>query len=596
MADLVFECVREGHPARLHAQEQFRHLASRLAPDNIAPRPARVIETQGLRVIVVNPGEEGVRVTEGGVLLGGVIGEAGRWWSIGGEPPDGTYVLVRYSPASVELLSDITSSRTLWYALSEERLIVSTSQRAAIMLLGDFELDPSAIAWLLSSNTLGPECSWDSRVRRLPPDSRLLLDRATWRSTLELRPAVFEPVARSREDHLDLLRDAIAWSCSALDIDTDRWLLPLSGGIDSRIILAFTVKNGRRPRSVTWTTRQSLRNPLSDASIARRVARRLGVEHSYAFLEGTQNVDVPALERFIKLAEGGSGEFAAYIDGCAMWADLFASGASGIIRGDEPLGARKRATSFQVARLAGAGPMVSDFPEGHLLRRLGLADQVWPERLNPLPGEGLEAYHDRMDQLGYGPAALAPLTELKCRYLEVVNPLLSRRIVTLVRTFPDELRMYGRAFSEIADRTCPRIPYARFTSTPAASSDLADGGIVKAVVAELASSAIGGVLSEEAALTLLAALVSPSHSSATVRGTAVAALKMVRVALPSRLASRLTPRYRGPDRVGAMEIAFRTTVASRTVALLHHDAETLAHQERAAGQSEPTGDRHSLDD
>jgi hypothetical protein len=575
VADLIFECVREGRAGRLHSREQLLFVASRLAPSNIAPRPTRIIEAQGLRAAIVNPSDEGVRIGDGGVLLGGVIGEAGRWRDVGSEPPDGTYVLIRYSSASVELLSDMTASRTLWYWHDKDRLVVSTSQRAVVALLGDFDLDGGTVAWLLSSGTLGSDRSWDTRVRRLPTDSRLILNRGTWRSTLEHRPAVFEPVSRSREDHLELLRDALAWSCGALDIDTDRWLLPLSGGIDSRMILVFLVKSGRRPRCVTWTTRESLRNPLSDAFIARRLARRFHVEHDYAFLDDAQKVDGAALQRFVELGEGGTDEFAGYVDGCALWRNLFASGLSGVIRGDDPFAARRRAASLDGARRDAAGGMIADYPEGHLIRQLGLADQEWPQRLQLRPGEGHEPYRDRMSHEGYIPDALAPLTEIKCHYLEVTNPLLSRRILTLARTFPDELRMYGRAFSSIVDRESWPIPHARFRSTPAASEYLADEEIVRTVVAEVTSTAIERVLSEEAAMTLLAAMASPSHTPATVRSHVIAAMKAVRVALPPRVAYRLTPRYRGPDPLTAMQIAFRATIASKTVALLRNDADAL---------------------
>jgi len=575
VADLILECAREGRAGRLHTREQLLRFAARLAPDNISARPTHIIEAQDLCAAIVNPSEEGVRVAEGGVLLGGVIGEARRWWDVGSEPPDGTFVLARYSADSVELLSDITASRTLWYAQDEDRLVASTSQRAVVALLGDFHLDRRAVAWLLSSGSLGPDCSWDARVRRLPPDSRLLLDRRTWRATLDHRPAVFAPVARSREEHLDLLRDAIAWSCGALDIDTDRWLLPLSGGMDSRMILVSMVKNGRRPRCLTWTTLASVRAPLSDAFIARLVARRFGLEHDYAFLDGAQGVDGAALQRFVEVGEGGTDEFAGYVDGCAMWSALFASGLSGVIRGDEPLAARRRSASLDDARSVGTGEMITDYPEGHLVRRLDLADQDWPERLQLQPGEGYEPYRDRMSQEGGISRGLAPLTGLKCRYIEVVNPLLSRRIVALVRTFPDELRMYGRAFSGILDRESWPIPYARFASVPAASGYLADKKIIRAVVSELTSTAIAAVISEEAAMRLLASLASPSHSPATVRSSVVAAMKAVRVALPSRVATRLTPRYRGTGPLTAMDLAFRATIASKTVALLRDDAAVL---------------------
>ncbi len=587
MADFILACVREDRTGRLPTLEQLEQVASLLAPGNISPRPTRLIKTHGLRAAIVNPTNNGVRVAEGGLLLGGVIGQAGRWWDVASEPPDGTYALARYSGATVELLSDITASRTIWYACDEERLVVSTSQRAVVALLGDFDLDPAAVSWLLSSGSLGPECSWDSRLRRLPGDARLVLDRQAWRTTLEQRPAMFEPVARSRQQHLELLRDAIAWSCEALDVDTERWLLPLSGGLDSRLILAFMARSGRRPRCVTWTMRRSLKNPLSDACVARLLARRFGAEHTYAFLDDAHKVDEAALERFVEAGEGGTEDFAAYVDGCAMWSGFFAAGVSGVIRGDEPLGARRRAASLDGARRAGAGTMVADYPQGHLMRRLGLVDQDWPARLRPRADEGFEAYRDRMSHEGMIPKALAPLTGLKCRYLEVVNPLLSRRILAVVRTFPDELRRYGSAFSAIADRESRPIPLARFASIPARSWYLTDEGIVRAMVAELTSDAVHRVLSEEAALTLLAAMASPAHSHATVRSRVIDAMKAARVALPSGLAYRLTPPYRGPEPLTAMQLAFRATIASKTVALLGRDAGALDRDrlKRPAGQS-----------
>ena len=52
-------------------------------------------------------------------------------------------------------------------------------------------------------------------------------------------------------------------------------------------------------------------------------------------------------------------------------------------------------------------------------------------------------------------------------------------------------------------------------------------------------------------------------------------MKAMRVALPSGLAYRLTPRYRGPDPLTASSLAFRATIASKTVTLLREDADAL---------------------
>src|SRR5271157_4440890 len=187
MADLILACQRPDRRRALCGDDLLR-VAARVAPTNIAARPARLLETPGLCAVVVNPSPDGVRVAEGGVCLGGVFGEPGKWWRIGSDVPDGTYAMARYDEASVELLSDVIATRTIWYAVDDEVFLASTSQRALVALLGDLELNDQAASWLLSSGTLGPESSWDTRLGRLPGCSRLTFDRASWRARVDTRP------------------------------------------------------------------------------------------------------------------------------------------------------------------------------------------------------------------------------------------------------------------------------------------------------------------------------------------------------------------------------------------------------------------------
>lgn len=578
MADLILECVRAEYGDGLEpdAAARLSRIAARLSPDNIQARPTRSIEAHGVCAAIANPSPEGVYVADGGVMLGVVIGPAGHWWQVDAEPPDGTFALVRYSPETVELLTDVTASRALWYALDDQRLIVSTSQRAVTALLGDFSLNREAVTWLLLTGTLGPDAVWDERVRRLPSDSRLTLDRRTWLSELVQRPAVFAPEPGSDREHLERLREAVGWSCANLDIDPDRWPLPLSGGRDSRAILDALTRYGRTPKCVTWTTRESTRKPLTDAHVARVVARNYHAEHRYVFFDKPPEGFGVALQRFVELGEGATDAFAAYIDGCAMWRDLFSEGAYGVIRGDEPLVVRVRMASYDGARRHAHGTFVADYPKDHLVCRLGLAEQQWPQRLQPQAEEGPGSYRDRLSHQAYIPYALAPLTEIKCRYVEVANPLLSRRVVGVARTFPEELRRYGRALPAIVEPKARLIPHARYASVPDDSAFLEDEEIVGTIVATLTSNAMEGVLDERAALTLLAALASPAHTPLAIRRRAVAAMKPAKVALPSRLKFRLKPPYSGPDTLTAPRLAFRATVAAKALALLRDDARLSA--------------------
>jgi hypothetical protein len=587
VADLILACSRNGRPAI--AAERLRGAALRLAPPEVPLREPRMIGAAGVVAAVANPTDEGVVLPRGlgddagepggppggAVCLGGLFGDPGAWWRIGAEAPEGTYALARWDADAVELLSDVCASRTLWYALTEDAFVASTSQRALVMLLGGFELLPEATACFLSSGTLGPEVSWDARLRRLPPDARGVLDRTSWR--IALHDASIAPGATAGDAGADLatLRDAITATCGSLDLDLERWVLPLSGGHDSRTLLAFLLANGLRPRCVTWTTHASLRDPLSDASVARHLARRLGVEHELLFLDrGDADADA-TLTRFVAADEGRNDEIAGYLDGFASWRDLVQAGVCGVIRGDEAMGGRWRPTNVVSARLGCGGATPADYPDDHVLGRLRLADQRWPARLSMTPAERLMDYELRLEQTAYIPSVLAGLTGAKARYLEVVNPLLSRRILDTVHSLPKHLRDRAQAFTRIVDGVDRWIPYARFSSTPSTQDFLASAAFFETAVRELTAPAMERVLPGDGALQVLTALTLPAPDPVGPRARLRASVKHASSALPTRVWYRLRPGWTGPESLPPAQLALRAVLAGRTIALFESDARAI---------------------
>lgn len=532
------------------------------------------MQSHDVDVAVVNPTVQGVVAQEGGTYLGGLFGLPSGWSRVGAAAPDGTYALARYDADTVELLTDVCATRAVWWTLTKDSLLASTSQRALVALLGDLELDPVAAAWLLSSGTLGPETAWDRRLKPLPPDSRLVLDRVAWRCDVRRTPAEFTAAPGGRQQQVARLREAIVATCGELDLDLSRWLLPLSGGLDSRVILAGISAHGSRPACITWTTKASMRHPFSDATIARRVARRFDADHHYEILAEPGQGVAWALDHFVAGGEGRTDEFAGYVDGCAMWGDLAQRGVCGVIRGDESAGERKRDAHDAGSRRGAGGIMAGDFAPGHVIRRLGLAPQQWPSWLERQQGESREAYCDRMSQQVYVPLVLGPLNAIKGRYVEMVNPLLSRRIIAVVRSLPDELRVYGRALHDVAASACPGIPYARFSSLPDAGEYASRPEFVETLVRELMAPAMSRVLSEEGVATLLAAMAAkPAPES--LRRRIFSTLKSGSVLLPARTFDRLAPRYDQPDPLGPTRIALRAAIASKSIALLEADAALL---------------------
>ena len=583
MADLILACPRAGRPA--FAAERLRRAALRLAPPEVPLREPLLLEAAGCVAAVANPTVEGVflhggegesdRPPGGGACVGGLFGTPGDWWRTGSSAPEGTYALVRWDADTVELLSDICASRTLWYAHTEEAFLASTSQRALVMLLGGLRLDHAAVAWLLSSGTSGPESAWDTRVHVLPADSRLALDRVAWRSQVDHRPAVFSPASRDGKAHVAALRDAIAATCAELGLDLSQWLLPLSGGLDSRLILAGMARAGETPRCITWTTPASVRDPISDARIAPLVARHFGAEHRQIIISEPEGGPDWALDRFVYASEGRTDELAGYLDGCAVWRDLAREGESGVIRGDESAGERKRDAHDDGSRRGGGAIMVEDYDDGHVIRRLGLTGQEWPARLHRQDGESPEQYCDRMSQQVYVPMVLGPLNSLKARYLEIVNPLLARRVIGAARELPDELRMYGRAIHRVAGSACPWIPYARTSSLADTHDYLSRPDVIEVLVRELTSQDMARVLSEESAARLLVAMAVADRTPATLRTRIFSAIKAGSIVLPARTYDRLAPRYDRPEELGGITLALRATIASKTITLLGQDAALL---------------------
>ena len=130
-------------------------LNQRLSPDNIFPRSPAFIHGDGLATVVFNCAEE-VAVRGTSVYPGKMVAPTYDWWRPQGNVPDGTYALFRSDRDTLELVSDVVASRTIWYVQTEKLFATSSSQRAIVFFLRNFEENRNAYLWTLSSGTLGP--------------------------------------------------------------------------------------------------------------------------------------------------------------------------------------------------------------------------------------------------------------------------------------------------------------------------------------------------------------------------------------------------------------------------------------------------------
>ncbi len=451
MSQAIYICYRKNTEKR-HGSGDLKSLSRRLSPDNITPNKPIVIENENTMIGIFNP-VNGLNVVTNNVYLGQIVGKHDDWWRVGTDAPDGTYAMFRGNAESVEILSDVVGSRTIWYVHTDNVFIASTSQRAIVFFLESFEPNVSVYPWMLSSGTLGPGLSWDRRIRCLPGDACLKLDRQTWRVKLEKRPVCFESRRGTKQEMKERLQKALESTFENINLDLEHWVLPLSGGYDSRVILLM-LREKPRLRTITWGLSCSLMNKLSDAYVARKLADYFKLQHEFFETDLSEEPIETIFDRFVVAGEGRIDHISAYMDGFNVWKVLRERNVDGVMRGDEGFGWVPVKTEFDARKAVGL-TLVTDYE--------GLAPvdkQDVPLSLVRKPDESTETYRDRLYHEFRLPVIMAALNDLKCAYVEVVNPLLSRRIINEIRNLPDSLRTDKVLFKRIVRKMSPNIAYA----------------------------------------------------------------------------------------------------------------------------------------
>ena len=429
--------------------------ARRLAPQGAGVRDPVIKINDSSIAAILNPTTT-VLSRPGAIGVGHIVDF--QWDRIHGGSPEGTYAICRFDSSRVEILSDAVASRTIWYYIDEEIFIASTSQRWITILLGDFQFNLNTTTWLLTSGTLGPVDGWDLRVQRLQADSTLLLNTMEWRMQIETREPHFETEPRLVTRWRNRFARNLQESFERLDFDYSSWVLPLSGGYDSRAILSL-LRNTQGLKAVTWGTRSSANDSRSDAAIAIRLAHLKGLNHEYFQTDYVDGALRQVFERFLQYGEGRIDSLSGYLDGFRIWQTLIERQVCGIIRGDEAFGWRPVSTFEQSRRSVGL-LLWTDYDNLPDRESLGLPPQPLPAFLGRRSKETIDQWRDRLYQQFRCPTILAALNDLKSPFVEIANPLLNHSIINFVRTMPDHLRTDKKALKNYMHDIGPRLPYA----------------------------------------------------------------------------------------------------------------------------------------
>lgn len=400
---------------------------------------------------------------------------AERWWAPGSPLPDGSYALIRDDADRIEAAADPAASRTLWYYFDDEIFAVSNAQRAITMYAGRFDLDPAVGPWMLSTGSLGPGNSWNRHLRALPPSGAVTLDKSAWTLDLredrdrsaeirrKIRREIRREAPRSRAEHLAALETALAETIAPFDArDAAVSSTSLSGGVDSRAIACLLRR--LHPQTV-WKSfsggpKAAPQTPGTDAAVAAGVAARIGAAHRFIETGASPEPIERRIARFILCGEGRIDHLGGYLDGMALLAALNADGTRVILRGDHGFGWRHAASERDLRRsmdLMLCRDIAALAPH---LREFGLDAQRMPDRLARGAQESLATWRDRLYHEFRIPTVLAALTEIKTAFVDVLNPLLSRRALDVARALPDDLRTDKALFRDFVRGLGPDLPFA----------------------------------------------------------------------------------------------------------------------------------------
>lgn len=460
MAKAILACYK--NPQLIDFEKFGRAAAARLAPDNVVASDPYISFDEKVKTLIYNPTPT-IR-TKGRSICLGMAEKLDDLFVPSSSLPEGSYALFRVGEDKIEIASDYASSRTIWYYSDKDVFLASTSQRLIVSFLGNLEFNEKACGWFLSSGTLGPGLSWDTRIKMLPPRTSLFLDRKAWAISFE-RDDNYE--FRVESDGFDKsyfernLEQAVQSSISNLNIQASQWTLALSGGMDSRGLLYYLPHENLN--SVTWGLRSSMKFPRSDASIAKRLADVTGIGHYYAETDYKKQSFPTVLDRFLSAGEGRIDHFGGYLDGLEIWGDLSGSG-RGVVRGYDAFGRKPPVTTeYQVRRTCNLA--TSQYAPDQLPDKFFISESEIPEHLNKKDGESLEDWRDRLWLQYRTPITTAALEDIKLAYVEIINPLLCKDVVRSVQDLPKGLRTNKKVWDSIISKMYPSVPYACMDAT-----------------------------------------------------------------------------------------------------------------------------------
>lgn len=436
------------------AVEQARHDAGWLAVALHAWRPAPA----GAASPIAITGDQLVAV-DGWLATGSAdalcrerpfLTDAGR------PPPDGSFAIVAAELAARRgaLLTDRCATRPLFAAWNAERLLVA-GELKCLATAADLRgpLDSAGIAsLLLNAYYLADRTCWRN-VRALGPATRL--EFADGRVAMSCyAPLAFDHSGAgiaSSADYAAAIESAVAGVARRFA----RPVVALSGGVDSRTILAACRRARLDLPTVTWSYASSDR-AASDLAVARQLAAAAGTRHREHHLRHAALADEAA--ELVYASDGQVGHLGAFADRQRLAREL-GDEFDAILFGDQCYrGESACATPSDAVSAIGILPADAR-PAVALLRFLLRRDRcdtalheygaaIEQMLASAGPARDPQALHDRLYWQVRLPRLIVGPKSLWRRRIEPVSPLLAAPLLELSARLPGPQRVHKRYLRE----------------------------------------------------------------------------------------------------------------------------------------------------
>ena len=357
---------------------------------------------------------------------------------------DGSYAVITNTGNDITFFTDQFSSRTLWYYIDSESIIISTSQRAIVALKQSFTLNQEAIAWFLSSGCQGPFISWDKDIQQVKPHLEYKFDTNAWNLTYKQKPGMELPESGTTDwkEFLNLYIKTVDKTLNEMvdQVNKHQALLPLSGGFDSRLLLGLISNSNllTKVKLINWGVRQNL-NLFDDKKAALNIAKyyRKDIRNTY-LPKKVDSID-EILNSFVKACEGRIDHFNAFTDNFKIWKDIRKAGYPFIIRGDIPYTEGLDINNLQARAHLGLN-LLLDFQN---VLNFDFDDYITLQRdidINKDSKESLIRWRDRLYPQWRVPMVISAFSNQISAYTENRAPMMNWTLYKLYMGLPDKIK------------------------------------------------------------------------------------------------------------------------------------------------------------